>query len=141
MNEKIKLNKSASVVEYTAARKILWLAGCSAARVGDNLEVYLKRLDGEYSLFTNRVEAREAELYIDEGSFTDMMDIEGKLTWSKPWEELVDFRMILMVITFLLLPKAEHPRSQSIGRGRAQQEKIAGYVELLKDHETIEWIE
>ena len=140
--EKIKLNKEASVVELNAARKILWLIGCKVRRENDDLLVFAREKD-EWSNYAKKTEDEKliGRLFVDEGVYSSVLTIDGKLNFrNNEWEELVDFRVMLTIITRKLLPEAKHPESEAIGRGRRQQDLITGYIELLADHELIEWV-
>ena len=148
-DKEIRLNKNASVVELAAARNILYQVGYKCRSDGQHLKLFYSEED-DYVFFANKArynnksgnEDREVgNLYIDEGNFTDTMDITGKTRHANPWEELVDFRELLGLVYSRVYPEGEHPRSEAMGRGRYQNDLIAGYIRLLADVEWITWVE
>lgn len=144
--DQIKLHKYASVVELNAARKVIHQLGLSARMGNHDDEELMLIYDGKYregyALYTKEKESPcLTSFFIDEGVFTDTMDIEGKLHSSMPWEQLVDFRSLLSLVKRILEPSTKHPESSAIGRGRRQQDLISGYIDILKDNKAIDWLE
>ena len=141
--DKIKLHKHSSVVEYTAARKIIYQLRYSAVREGDYLMVWDRPPQG--SLYIIKDERKEVQkmcsLYIDEGSYSDIMLEDGVLArWNNSWDELVDYCNVLSMIFEKYYPNMTHPTSGAMGRGRNTRDRIAGYHELMSDCEHIEWV-
>jgi len=145
LKSRIVLNKSASVVEMNAARLILFGLGYKLRRKDENILVFdaIENDDVPYSLYANQKdypnENHIDSLYVDEGTFSYTMHIGGSLQTSQMYEELVDYRRLLRLTLRKFQPDTEHPCSASIGRGRAQSERIYGYHELLECEEQIEW--
>ena len=157
----VVLNKNASVVELTAARKILFMLNYRMRLDStdvDKMMLFKAKCEKgndkyfEYACYaapknrsddTDKYPKRDrvGSLYIDEGTFSSTLRVDGTLSTSDTWDQLVDFRELLMYITRALLPEVKHPQSGAIGRGRYQQELISGYYELLKDNENITWVE
>ena len=139
LNTKIKLNIDSSVVEYNAARKILWELKLSIRREKDHLMIF-RREDNDFFYSDKPSKLNIYTLYIDEGMFSDCMIYNGELLhYCLPWMEMVDYRELLSIIFSELLPKSKHPTSDYMGRGRNQRALIDGYHKILKNNKNIEF--
>jgi len=145
LKSRIVLNKSASVVEMNAARLILFGLGYKIRRKDENIIVFdaIENDDMPYALYANQKDYPDENqidsVYVDEGTFSYTMHIGGSVQTSQMYEELIDYRVLLGLILRKFQPDVEHPYSESIGRGGAQQERITGYHKLLECEEQIEW--
>ena len=139
----IKLNKKASVVEYGAARKIIFQLGLNARRENDDLLIFKGVEDKSFSLYTKANKEKVfSTMYVDEGMFSDVLMIDGKVQdFSEPWQEFVDYCNLISIVISVLLPDAERPRSSAIGRGRHTRDLIAGYHKLLADVKNVEFVD
>ena len=139
--DKIKLHKHSSVVEYTAARKIIYQLKYSAVRNGDYLVVYDTPPNTSLYISKDDRGIPTHKLYVDEGSYSDVMLEDGVLArWNSPWDELVDYCNILSMVFEKYYPNMNHPSSGAMGRGRNTRDRISGYHELMSDCEHIEWV-
>jgi len=137
----MKLNKSSSVVEMRAARSILAELELKVRREGDYLYIFEAIATDSYSLYTKQDEKdRITKLYVDEGSFSYCLQIDGTQTHSTDFDEYVDYQELIGLISHLWYPEAKPPMSVSMGRGRMKQELICGYHEIIENDKRIEWI-
>jgi len=142
---RVRLNKSASVIEMNAARLILYSIGYSIRRKDDNLELFdTNEKDFKTcKLWADPKDYKDKDMvstmYVDEGHYSYVLNIDGTIQTSLAYQELVDYREMLSLILRKFQPDTEYPYSSSIGRGRAQREMIEGYHKLLECEEQIEW--
>ena len=132
------------VVELTLARQVIYrLGGLVQRREGDSLLVFRDRTGPEtYQGFYAKREPYPVEsclisLYIDEGSFSDVLAARDERDgtrverWNWPWEELVDHNDLLNLIRLVSIPEARLEPNRFIGRGFRQQHLRGELVRVL----------
>ena len=146
VKQNLKLNKSASVVELTAARKILFMLNYVMRIDGDYLRIYNVNEDDsvKYSCYANE-QYTKAELlgsiYIDEGTFSYTLLEDGTTITSRVWDQAIDYRDLIEFVADKLVPKHKKPSSSAIGHGRRQNDIIEGYHKILEETDLITWVE
>lgn len=159
----LNLGHGAQVVEYSLARRILWLAGASAVRVqdkyGDKLVVYRHDFPGERGSLYLKPEERSDKnivlrLDVDEGSFSDCLALINDPSGPKgrpytfeqetvtlfnnmPDMEMVDYCDLVGVLRRLAVPDFQVRSSPFMGRGYTQShylnEDLAGLATLPRN--------
>ena len=130
----ITLNKNASVVDYNFARIVLVGLGYDLFRANDS---QLKVMEGEGTGWRQPKNDDDyiGILTVDVGLYSDVLANDGKLCFSKPGQELVDFCSFLQFIVKKLKPDFKPTSSPYIGHGRSQQHYIEQYVAVLTNIE------
>lgn len=153
-DSKFKFRLGGQVVEYGAARKLLWLLGFGMRREENFLVVYRHKMNaagiqpcetGGYVPKETKQEP-DASLYVDEGYYTGMLslDAEGNLLKSgmnDNWMELVDATNLAGVIVRKCFPDFVLDHGNFIGRGYTQQHHMDQYLKALAtlEHPLVEY--
>ncbi|WP_438980216.1 hypothetical protein [Polynucleobacter sp.] len=129
----IKINFSASVVDYAFARHVIHALGYGATRIKEELVIYPSRYCNSQTLYVRPGSNDQiSALFVDEGMFSYCLCEEGLLPYNKPWMELVDFQQLLSLIVKRYSPEFRPEPSPFMGRGRTQDYLIHAYSTEIK---------